>query len=139
MKRYLESQEPYEWKPEYSRLWRDLVPGSGVAESLQGEIIRIMGTSTREAYQNGNNNWSERHDLQMRFVEAMLTDGTFDRQFASEVHSLTAEILETLDTPDLSGSSSCPLYRLTRLVVAWCHEHPDPIPFVGHISPYNPA
>jgi hypothetical protein len=139
VKRYIESDELYDWKPEYTRLWRELVPKTGTAATVQGEVIRIMGTSTREAYQNGNNNWSERHDIQMRFVEATLTDGTFDRQFASEVHSMAAEILESLDTPDLSGSSSCPLYRLTRLAVAWCHEHPDPIPFAGHISPNNPA
>jgi len=47
----------YNWKREQTRLWQTLVPKSGRASTLQGELIRITGKLTDEAYRNGNMNW----------------------------------------------------------------------------------
>jgi len=33
--------EALQWKKEQGRLWKELVPAEGQAETLQGELIRI--------------------------------------------------------------------------------------------------
>ncbi len=42
---------------EYGRLWDELVPQAGCADTLQGELIRIIGRLASEYYRNGNMNW----------------------------------------------------------------------------------
>ncbi len=38
-----------DWKKEHARLWAALVPPSGQAAALQGELVRIAGKLTDEA------------------------------------------------------------------------------------------
>ena len=45
------------WWEEQPRLWKELVPRSGQAGTIQGELIRCTGKLTDEAYRNGNVNW----------------------------------------------------------------------------------
>src|SRR6187399_3135026 len=33
---------PYDWRAEHRRLWTDLVPASGQAPTVQGELIRAI-------------------------------------------------------------------------------------------------
>jgi hypothetical protein len=44
------------WKREHARLWKATVPAQGQAATLQGELIRITGKLTDQAYRNGNCN-----------------------------------------------------------------------------------
>jgi hypothetical protein len=66
--------KPYNWKKEHTRLWNDLVPPDGQADTLQGELIRIAGKLTDQAFRNGNMNWDEDHEKMWRFVGKHLDD-----------------------------------------------------------------
>lgn len=47
------------WQEEFDKLWKELVPASGRAETLHGELIRAAGRLTHEYYNNGNFNACE--------------------------------------------------------------------------------
>src|SRR5262245_42672150 len=64
----------YNWKQEHYRLWAALVPKQGQADTLQGELIRIVGKLTDEAYRNGNMNWDADCEKMWRFVAKQLCE-----------------------------------------------------------------
>src|SRR5688572_23131809 len=68
------SRKPYSWTQEHKRLWKALVPAEGQADTLQGELIRIAGKLTDQAYRNGNMNWDDEHEKMWRFVGRHLDD-----------------------------------------------------------------
>ena len=45
------------WKEQYNELWAYLVPESGKAQTVQGEMIRIIGKVSYEILDNGGLNW----------------------------------------------------------------------------------
>jgi hypothetical protein len=47
------------YQKEYDRLWKELVPGSGEAETEEGELIRAVGRLFYEYCNNGNCNAAE--------------------------------------------------------------------------------
>ena len=117
----------YEWKKEQSRLWKELVPSDGQADTLQGELIRIAGKLTDQAYRNGNMNWDSEHERMWRFIAEKIGD---DPIFTSEEQDLIREKIEEIirdeACPDLRGEGS-PYYIISEKVVDWCLAHPDPI------------
>lgn len=119
----------YNWKKEQDRLWDALVPPRGQATTLQGELIRIVGKLTDQAYRNGNCNWDEDHERMWRFVGARLDDPrTFNEAERRAIGGAIEEIIREHDDPDLSGDGSC-YYLIGERVVDWCLAHPDPIPY----------
>ena len=118
----------YVWKKEHTRLWAELVPSEGQAKTLQGELIRIEGKLTDQAYRNGNMNWDSDHERMWRFIGQSIGD---DPIFCAEEQSLIKEKIEEIirdeECPDLSGDGS-PYYIIAEKVVDWCMAHPVPIP-----------
>jgi hypothetical protein len=51
------------WMERHAELWERLVPRSGQADTVQGELIRVTGRLTDEAHRNGNTNWDDGHEL----------------------------------------------------------------------------
>lgn len=118
----------YNWKKEQSRLWDALVPKQGQADTLQGELLRIAGKLTDEAFRNGNMNWDADIERMWRFVGRHLDDpATFSSEERALIREKIDEIIRDFETPDLSGDGSC-YYFINEKVVAWCLAHPDPIP-----------
>ncbi|MDD5262250.1 MAG: hypothetical protein PHD76_10440 [Methylacidiphilales bacterium] len=118
----------YEWKKEHTRLWSELVPASGQAETLQGELIRIAGKLTDQAYRNGNMNWDEEHERMWRFIgDTIADDPAFSKADQSLIREKIEEIIRDEACPNLSGDSS-PYYFVSEKVVDWCMAHPKPIP-----------
>lgn len=118
----------YQWKKEQSRLWTELVPPDGQADTLQGELIRIAGKLTDQAYRNGNCNWDASHERMWRFIgEKIAGDTIFSREEQAIIRENIEEIIREEACPDLSGDGS-PYYIITEKVVDWCMAHPDPIP-----------
>ena len=118
----------YDWKREHERLWRALVPSSGRATTLQGELVRIAGKLTDEAYRNGNANWDDDCAPMWRFVGHQLQDAaTFSAEQLTVIRKAVATIVRDRDRPDLSGDGS-PYYLLMERVVDWCMAHRDPLP-----------
>ena len=118
----------YDWKKEHARLWKELVPPEGQADTLQGELIRIAGKLTDQAFRNGNMNWDADHERMWRFIGKKITDdSTFSAQDRELVHEKIEEIIRDEKYPNLSGDAS-PYYAVSEKVVDWCIAHPTPIP-----------
>ncbi len=45
------------WQAQFESAWQLLVPGSGAAKTLQGEVVRIAGRINDELLRNGMGNW----------------------------------------------------------------------------------
>ena len=119
----------YNWKEEHSRLWDSLVPKDGQAETLQGELIRIAGKLTDQAFRNGNMNWDADHERMWRFVGSHLDDaGPFPDKERALIRQKIEEIIRDHESPDVSGDGCC-YYVISEKVVDWCMAHPSPIPF----------
>ncbi len=115
------------WMKRHAELWERLVPRSGQADTVQGELIRVTGRLADEANRNGNNNWDEGHELWCDFLEAMLLGGD---SFSEAERARIADALERardFDHPDTSGHGG-PLYLLTEMAVRWCDAHPELVP-----------
>ena len=118
----------YSWKREHIRLWNTLVPPDGQANSLQGELIRIAGKLTDQAFRNGNMNWDADHERMWRFVGKHLDDpATFSDEERALIQEKIEEIIRNYETPDLSGDGCC-YYVIGEKVVDWCMAHPTLIP-----------
>ena len=118
----------YSWKKEHTRLFKSLVPAQGQAQTLQGELIRIAGKLTDQAYRNGNMNWDADHERLWRFVGRHVDAATnFSDKDRKLIREKIEEIIRDNRTPDLSGDGSC-YYIISEKVVDWCMAHPTPIP-----------
>lgn len=116
------------WWEEQPRLWNELVPRSGQAATVQGELIRCTGKLADEAYRNGNTNWGPGFERMVRFVGDSLDDpDTFTPEERERLQRAITLIIRDHRNPDVSGHGS-PHYLLTELAVRWCLAHPDPIP-----------
>ena len=116
------------WWEEQPRLWKRLVPKSGQAHTVQGELIRCAGKATDEAYRNGNMNWDSGYERLIQFLVTIMDDSnTFTEEERSRIRASADCIIENSESPDLSGHGS-PYYYLTEMAVRWCLAHPDPIP-----------
>jgi len=121
-------QKNYDWKKEHSRLWKELVPASGPAETLQGELIRLAGKLTDQAYRNGNANWNETYTRSWNFISDRISaDAIFSSKEQKEIRDRIEEIIRDRDRPDLSGDK-CPYFFVSEKVVDWCMAHQTLIP-----------
>ena len=112
------------WKRQYSELWEMLVPGSGKAEFVQGEAIRIIGRLSHEVLDNGGCNW--------------------DADFR-EMRDFLAEILSGSDSADESvikavrnispNTGENAFEMIAKAVVEWILSNPDPVA-LGNVT-YN--
>ena len=115
------------WRSEFSRLWKELVPATGQATTVQGELIRAVGKLTDEAYRNGNSNFDKGHRILCKYLRVHLKDAAvFTAGEIEEIDQWVDQILDA-EHPDLSGSTSS-YYRLTEKIVRWCKSKPDLIP-----------
>ena len=112
------------WQQAHDRLWKLLVPASGAAPTLQGELIRCTGRLADEAFRNGNINWGPMHVAMAALVERTLTDSSvFGDEDLARVRA-ASEWVRRYHEPDLreqGGSYS----TLSELAVAWCRARPD--------------
>lgn len=124
----------YNWKKEHQRLWDAYVPASGPANTLQGELVRIVGKLVDQAYRNGNCNWDKDHETMWRFVaERIADDPIFPADEQQRIRETVEQIIRDEACPDVSGDGSTYYYVNERLI-DWCMAHPEPIPFEPHGS-----
>lgn len=120
-------RKAYSWKKEHTRLWSELVPPQGQAETLQGELIRIAGKLTDQAFRNGNMNWDADHERMWRFIGAQISgDRIFSASERTQIQEKIEEIIRDQECPNLDGDRS-PYYFVSEKVVDWCMAHPTPI------------
>jgi len=105
------------WQEQHQELWELLVPGTGPAATVQGEVIRVAGRISDELDRNGGVNW----DADYRsMAEALLG------------HVRTGHPLPPADVSEIAGitahlpRSSSNTARLAELAVAWVLANPTP-------------
>ncbi len=104
------------WQEQYDELWKLLVPGSGHANTVQGEVIRIMGRITNELLDNGGINWDGEYSKMAAALPAYFR--TAEGGTAEKACALAAKI-----SPK-SGEDL--LYPLTETAVKWVLENNEP-------------
>lgn len=109
------------WSDQHQELWQLLVPSSGPAATVQGEVIRISGRISREIHHNGSVNW----------------DGDFKTMLAALVGHLGSAVplpagelaeAQTLAVALRSGDDDAECTdRLCDLAVRWVICNPQPL------------
>lgn len=108
------------WQDQFEELWNLLVPPSGHAPTVQGEVIRIAGKVTREILDNGACNWSRDYKKLPQALPGYLAQGNMlEAPLAEEAVRLSKGIGAESDEEEL--------YRLSELVVTWVLRNPEPI------------
>lgn len=103
------------WQEQHQELWQMLVPGSGAASSVQGELIRIVGRATDEIYRNGGANWEYEYPKMIDAIPKYVKMGKFDKN--DEIIKLSKKIDANSDMDEL--------YLLSQLIVEWVIANPD--------------
>jgi hypothetical protein len=76
------------------RIWRDCVPRSGQADTVEGELLRAVEKLRDEATRNGNGNWDQGFEILLAYLRAKLLD---TRLFGETVVAEIDAILDRLN------------------------------------------
>lgn len=121
-------------------LWDKLVPASGVAETVQGEMVRAMGWIKGDYYKNGWGNWHQQYDHSQFIATHLTNDNTF-QPFTVSVLRADIRAMDLcgqrcmyegdLEQTFLSSVNDMEeiFQRLNAAIVVWCERHPEPIPY----------
>lgn len=115
----------------HDALWKKLVPKSGKAASLQGEVIRISGRLSREMIDNGSMNWDADWEAMLAFfVDTLRSDVTFTRTEQALIKILARGRVKK--GRRFIYESECD--RLEEFAVRWtlAHEAPLKLPRVAY-------
>jgi hypothetical protein len=120
-------------------IWRNLVPKSGQASSLQGELLRAVEKLRWEAQTNGNINWDDRFEM---LIDLLTNHLQREPRFSPEIRASIASDLDRLrdflpvrELVDETDVGKLPyvdddLYdRLASHVVHFCRLNPQLIPY----------
>ncbi|HVV85739.1 MAG TPA: ankyrin repeat domain-containing protein [Kofleriaceae bacterium] len=107
------------WQRQHAELWELLVPSSGPAATVQGEVIRIAGRLSREFDDNGGINWDD----------AFVAMACAFREHVAGGTALTApQLAEVRAIVDgLAARAAGDTDRLAELAVAWVLRNPTPV------------
>ena len=118
------------YQQEEKRLWDALVPRSGEADTVQGELLRAIGRLANEWSRNGNINWGEFYRSFVAYLrEHLMRPSVFDKPTRDQIDVDLREI-EAIGEGTAGYSAwdeECAYDRVTDRVVEWCRMHPDPI------------
>jgi hypothetical protein len=126
----------YDGKGKYQQecgvLWRTLVPKSGQADTVQGELVRVIVKLEDECLRNGNCNWDRGHRMFTNFLYRHLRDAAvFDALTISRIEADIAEIRDYgsgKKQPTFKEDEEDAFDRITDKIVEWCRQNPTPIP-----------
>jgi len=111
------------WEEQYEELWSFLIPSSGAAKTVQGEVIRIPGRVRDELDRNGGVNWDRNYRKMLQAMPQYLSLGIpLSEQELAETKELIAQVhgKDFDDEPRLD--------RLCQLSLAWIEQNPEPLP-----------
>ena len=110
------------WEEQYEQLWSFLIPSSGAAKTVQGEVIRIPGRVRDELDRNGGVNWDRDYRKMLQALPQYLSLGIpLSDQELEETKELIAQVhgKDFDDEPHLD--------RLCQLAIAWIKQNPEPL------------
>ena len=64
------------YEDEARAIWKEYVPPSGQADTVQGELMRAVEKLRDEAIRNGNANWGKGFKILLRYLDQHLTDAS---------------------------------------------------------------
>lgn len=110
------------WEEQYEELWSFLIPSSGAAKTVQGEVIRIPGRVRDELDRNGGANWDRDYRKMLQALPQYLSLGNplsdqeleESKQVITQIHSKESDDEAILD-------------RLCQLAIAWIKQNPEPL------------
>lgn len=105
------------WEDRHEELWRLLVPSSGHASTVQGEVVRIAGRIHDELDGNGGVNWDRDYKMMADAILLHVASGTpLDASLLGEARELVAALKRK------NGDAR----RLCELGVKWVTLNPIP-------------
>lgn len=108
----------------FARLHHDLVPPSGAASSVQGEILRSVNRLAGEERRNGNMNWSEGYIQFVDFLRLHLLDNTtFDSARCSELSAHLTTVEQHVRQSQGLQKIDAAFSALIRAAVDFCEAH----------------
>lgn len=110
-------------------IWKTLVPKSGQADTVQGELLRAIEKLRDEAQRNGNGNFNKNcHGLLIVFLRRYLTDEhCFDEVVGKEI----SEDLDKLSIANRPYTADDLYDRVTNRIIDWCLKQPE---LVEHVK-----
>lgn len=108
------------WCHWFDELWGALVPPTGRATTVQGEVVRICGKIAREILDNGGMNWDKDFRTLARALPTYLALG--NRLDAADERT-AVELVRHVGT----SSDERDLDRLAEFAVRWVQLNPNPI------------
>lgn len=109
-----------EWPEQHQELWDMLVPSSGHAKTVQGEVIRITGRMSYEILNNGGGNWDADYRKMLDALIRYLSTGTaLTPVLLQEAAALAKQFRNITGNEDPA--------RLSELAVQWVRDNPQPI------------
>ncbi|MBS1602815.1 MAG: ankyrin repeat domain-containing protein [Bacteroidetes bacterium] len=107
------------WQEQHQELWDLLVPSSGPAATVQGEVIRISGRIANELDGNGGVNWDgEFKKMADAFVAFVQQGNPLSSSELAETQQIVNEIKRRSGNPG----------RMCELGVKWVVNNPVPFP-----------
>ena len=111
-----------DWPAQHQKLWELLVPSSGAATTVQGEVIRISGRISIEINDNGSANWDADFKKMLNaLVGHMGSAVPLSDLDLAEARTLAAALKNGTDAAEHSD-------RLRELAVCWVIANPQPMP-----------
>ena len=141
---------------DFRRLWKELVPATGPADFLQGELLRAVENLRDESCRNGNRNFGLRHLEQCRLLRDTLNNwpdftsdarNTYGRLIdqieAAGLNSIEYEHLSARERRSYKKPTDCTdqvIYDLLLVTFTdFALHHTEKIPFVGYPKVKLPA
>lgn len=107
---------------QYEELWSFLIPSSGPAKTVQGEVIRIPGRVRDELDRNGGVNWDRDYRKMLQALPQYLSLGI---PLSDQELEETKELIAQVHGKDFDDEAR--LDRLCQLAIAWIKQNPEPL------------
>lgn len=108
------------WREQFEELWKLLVPGSGHAATVQGEVIRVTGKVSREIWDNGACNWNKGYK---KLPQALPTYFAMGNPLAPQDYEEAEKIAKSISANSEIETLDC----LCEFAVKWVLLNPVPI------------
>ncbi len=118
------------FQQEFSQLCENLIPNSGYADTLQGELLRLINCLSNEFYRNGNMNCEDDnsyHDMAKRLQDELCKH--FVNENDSEaIQAYMYQIIQNGLTGRLLYLEGEDQYdKITDYVIMFCQQNAEPI------------
>lgn len=109
------------WQRQHEELWALLVPSSGAAATVQGEVIRISGRIGDEISRNGGMNWDADYTKMSRAFKEFIREG---QPLAENDLRTAGRIIDEI--VEKRGAADRNYDRLPEFAVKWVRQNPQP-------------